>query len=276
MPYEALLCDIDGAVATLTLNRPDKLNAINEVMRGSLESALRDLDQDDEVRVIVIKGAGRAFCAGYDIEGYGSIADRGTSAAPSIAQDRDRLRKSIERWLSMWNYRKPLIAQIHGYCLSGGNDLSGMCDILFCAEDAQFGHPAGRALGIPQTLGMWPIKVGMLKAKELLFTGDLYDGRQAEAMGMVNKAVPAEKLDAHVRNFAQRIAQVPLDALTVHKHVVNRCFEVMGLRTAVAEGAEFDAIYHETPAAAAFSKIVREQGLKTALEWRDAPFKKPK
>ena len=270
---ESLLQKIDGAVATLTLNRPDKHNAINEDMRGRLESALARIDETDEVRVVVIRGAGRSFCAGYDIEGYGSIADRGTSAAPSIAQDRDRLRKSIERWLSMWNYRKPIIAQVHGHCLAGGNDLAGMCDLIFCSDDAQFGHPAGRALGIPQTLGMWPVRLGMLKAKELLFTGDTIDGREAEKIGMVNRSLPPAELDAYVQKFAQRIANVPADALTIHKHVVNRCFEVMGIRTGVAEGAEFDAIYHETPAAAAFSKIAREQGLKAAFEWRDKPFR---
>jgi enoyl-CoA hydratase len=273
MNHESLLCSIDGSVATLTLNRPDKLNAINDDLRRGLESSLEELDRDDVVRVIVLKGAGRAFCTGYDIEGYGSIADRGTSAAPSIAQDRDRLRKSIERWLSMWNYRKPIIAQVHGYCLAGGNDLAGMCDLIFCAEDAQIGHPAGRALGIPQTLGMWPLRVGMLKAKELLFTGDMIDGREAEKIGMVNRALPPGELDSYVRTFAHRIANVPMDALTIHKHVVNRWFEVMGLRTAAAEGAEFDAIYHDTPAAAEFSRIVREQGLKQALEWRDKPFR---
>jgi enoyl-CoA hydratase len=112
----------------------------------------------------------------------------------------------------------------------------------------------------------------MLKSKELLFTGDTIDGREAERIGMVNKALPPAELDGFVRDFASRVAQVPLDALTVHKHVVNRWFEIIGLRTGAAEGAEFDAIYHETPAAAQFSQIAREQGLKAALEWRDNPF----
>jgi enoyl-CoA hydratase len=161
---------------------------------------------------------------------------------------------------------------VHGYCLAGGGELAGMCDLIFCAEDARFGHPAGRALGIPPTLGLWPVKIGMLKSKELLFTGDTIDGKEAERIGMVNRALPAAELDGFVRRFAERVAQVPLDALTVHKHVVNRWFEVMGLRTGAAEGAEFDAIYHETPAAAEFSRIARERGLKAALEWRDTPF----
>jgi enoyl-CoA hydratase len=267
MEYETILSEVEGPVAYLTLYRPEKLNAINEQLRSDLEAALRDLDQGDEVRVVVLKAAGRAFCAGYDL-----TPRPGGGGRPSIAQDRDRLRRSIARWLWMWNYRKPIIAQVHGYCLAGGGELAGMCDLIFCAEDARFGHPAGRALGIPPTLGLWPVKIGMLKSKELLFTGDTIDGREAERIGMVNKALPAAELDGFVRAFAQRVAQVPLDALTVHKHVVNRWFEIMGLRTAAAEGAEFDAIYHETPAAAEFSRIAREQGLKAALEWRDNPF----
>ena len=267
MEYETILCDVEGPVAYLTLHRPEKLNAINEQLRSDLESALRELDQGDEVRVVVLKAAGRAFCAGYDL-----TPRPGGGGRPSIARDRDRLRKSIERWLWMWNFRKPIIAQVHGYCLAGGGELAGMCDLIFCAEDARFGHPAGRALGIPPTLGLWPVKIGMLKSKELLFTGDTIDGREAERIGMVNKALPPEELDGFVRAFAQRVAQVPLDALTVHKHVVNRWFEIMGLRTGAAEGAEFDAIYHETPAAAEFARIAREQGLKAALEWRDNPF----
>lgn len=269
MDYETVLCETDGAVGTITLNRPEKLNAMSPQLRDDLEAALRALDQGDDVRVVVIKAAGRAFCAGYDIT---PRPGAGNGGRRSIAQDRDGLRRSIERWLWMWNYRKPIIAQVHGYCLAGGGELAGMCDLIFCAEDARFGHPAGRALGIPPTLGLWPVKIGMLKSKELLFTGDTIDGKEAERIGMVNKALPAAELDGFVRDFARRVSMVSLDALTVHKHVVNRWFEIMGLRTGAAEGAEFDAIYHETPAALEFSRIAREQGLKAALEWRDNPF----
>ena len=269
MDYETVLCEVEGPVAYITLNRPEKLNAINAQLRDDLEAALRELDEGDEVRVVVLKAAGRAFCAGYDLTPRPGGSSGGRR---SIAHDRDALRKSIERWLWMWNYRKPIIAQVHGYCLAGGGELAGMCDLIFCAEDAQFGHPAGRALGIPPTLGLWPVKIGMLKSKELLFTGDTIDGKEAERIGMVNRALPRGELEGFVRAFAQRIAQVPLDALTVHKHVVNRWFEVMGLRTGAAEGAEFDAIYHETPSFAEFQRIAREQGLKAALEWRDTPF----
>jgi enoyl-CoA hydratase len=280
--YENVLVETgsDG-VATITLNRPEKLNALSEGLRADLEAALRELSPGDAVRVIRIKAAGRAFCAGYDLTpGQGRRAaatrERGTHAwelgESRIARDREGLRNMVDRWLWMWSYRKPIVAQVQGFCLAGGSELVGACDIIYAAEDARFGHPASRALGIPPTLGMWPAKIGMLKTKELLFSGDMIDGREAEKIGMVNHAVPAEKLDEGTMAFCQRIAKLPLDALSVHKHVTNRWFEIAGLRTSAAEGAEFDAIYHETPSFGEFGRIAAEKGLKSALAWRDEPF----
>lgn len=280
--FESILLDIQGAVATITLNRPEKLNALSRGLQDDLQAALRELNPGDSIRVIRIKGAGRAFCSGYDLTpdpGRRAPAEpplRGSNAwevgESRIALDREGLRATIDRWLWMWSYRKPIVAQVHGFCLAGGNELVGACDIVFAAEDAQFGHPASRALGIPPTLGMWPFKIGLLRTKELLFTGDLVDGRMAAQIGMVNRAVPADRLDEETMAFCQRVAKTPLDALTVHKHVANRWWETAGLRLAAAEGADFDAIYHETGAAKEFSRIAREQGLKAALAWRDAPF----
>jgi enoyl-CoA hydratase len=280
--YETIEVDIDGAVATITLNRPEKLNAISPQLRDDLEQTLRTLNPGDEVRVIRLKAAGRAFCAGYDLtprQGGGRERRQpGTQAwdlgESRIAVDRENLRESVDRWLWMWSYRKPIVAQVHGYCLAGGGELIGACDIVFAAADARFGHPAGRALGIPPTLGMWPAKIGMLKTKELLFTGDMIDGTEAERIGMVNRAVPASELDEATMAFCQRIAQVPLDGLSVHKHVTNRWFEIAGIRTAAAEGAEFDAIWHEAPSFAEFGRLSRELGLKAALSWRDDPFRR--
>jgi enoyl-CoA hydratase len=280
--YENIGVEVEGSgVATITLNRPEKLNALSMGLRDDLAAALRELNPGDAVRVVRIKAAGRAFCAGYDLTpGAGRRAsatqERGTHAwemgESRIALDREGLRDMVDRWLWMWSYRKPIVAQVHGFCLAGGGELVGACDIIFAAEDAKFGHPASRALGIPPTLGMWPAKIGMLKTKELLFSGDMIDGREAERIGMVNHAVPAERLEEAAMGFCRRIAQLPLDALSVHKHVTNRWFELAGLRTAAAEGAEFDAIYHETAAYREFGRISQEQGLKAALGWRDEPF----
>ncbi len=281
--FENILVDIDDAVATITLNRPEKLNALSRGLQDDLQAALRELDPGDAVRVVRIKGAGRAFCSGYDLTPDPSrrrtAADTATTGTHAwelgesrIALDREGLRSSVDRWLWMWSYRKPIVAQVHGFCLAGGNELVGACDIVFAAEDAQFGHPASRALGIPPTLGMWPYKIGLLRTKELLFTGDLVSGKTAAEIGMVNRAVPADLLDEETVAFCRRVAKTPLDALTVHKHVANRWWETAGVRLAAAEGAEFDSIYHETAAAKEFSRIAREQGLKAALAWRDGPF----
>jgi enoyl-CoA hydratase len=289
--YATILVDVEDGVGTITLNRPEKLNALSVELRAELKAALRALNPGDAVRVIRIKAAGRAFCAGYDLTprprpgapreeldylGKPAAAPGGRPAwelgESRIARDREGLREMVDRWLWMWSYRKPIVAQVHGYCLAGGNELVGACDIVFAAENALFGHPAARALGIPPTLGLWPAKIGMLKTKELLFTGETISGREAERIGMVNHAVAPERLEEETLAFCRKVAKLPLDGLTVHKHVTNRWFELAGLRTAAAEGAEFDAIYHETPAAFEFNRIAREQGLKAALAWRDEPF----
>ena len=280
--YDNILVSETDGVATISLNRPEKLNAISQGLRDDLEAALRDMNRGDAIRVIRLKAEGRAFCAGYDLTPRpGRTPSASDATVPDgqprawelgesrIAVDREGLRESIDRWLWMWSYRKPIVAQVHGYCLAGGNDMVGACDIIFAAEDAVFGHPASRALGIPPTLGLWPAKIGMLKTKELLFSGDTITGVEAERIGMVNHAAD---LDEATMAFCKRIAQLPLDALSVHKHVTNRWFELAGLRTAAAEGAEFDSIYHETGSFGEFARISREQGLKTALAWRDTPF----
>ena len=281
--YDNLLVETTGPIATITLNRPEQLNAMSTALLDDLFQALRDLNPGDDVRVIRLRGAGRAFCPGYDLSpssSYSSpprstsgdgtaMADLGES---SIARDRESLRQMIERWLWMWNYRKPIIAQTHGYCLSGGLDLIGACDIVFAAEGTLFGHPAARGMGIPVTLGMLPVKVGAAATKELLLTGDLVDAGEAKELGLVRRVVPSDELDAYTLAFCQRVAMNPLDALSVHKHVTNRWLEVMGIRLAALEGAEFDSIFHLTPAMKEFGRLTRDDGLRAALAWRDGPY----
>ena len=281
--YDNVLVDIDGPVATITLNRPEQLNAMSRGLLNDLYQALRDLNPGDDVRVIRLRGAGRAFCPGYDLgpttgayAGGGSkrkkdgpgIADYGES---SIAIDRESLREMIDRWLWMWNFRKPVIAQVHGYCLSGGLDLIGACDIVWAAEGTLFGHPAARGMGIPVTVGLLPLKMGAAATKELLFTGDLLDAEEARELGLIRRVLPADELDGRVAEFCQRIALNPLDVLTVHKHVTNRTAEIMGSRLAAFEGAEYDAIAHMTPSMAEFGRRVNTDGLRAALAWRDGP-----
>jgi enoyl-CoA hydratase len=280
--HQNLLVETDGAVATITLNRPERLNALSNGLLDDLFAALAELNPGDDVRVIRIRGAGRAFCPGYDLmpgSGYQlprasgrsgeSMAELGESA---IARDREALRAMVERWLWMWNYRKPIIAQAHGHCLSGGLDLIGACDIVFAAEGTLFGHPAARGMGIPVTIGTYATRIGAAATKELLFTGDLIDAAEARELGIVRRVLPPEQLDAYTLAFCQRVALNPLDLLTVHKHVTNRALELTGHRVAALVGAEFDAIAHLSPAGVEFGRRVKETGLRDALAWRDQPF----
>jgi enoyl-CoA hydratase len=284
MSYENILVETDGPVATITLNRPERLNALSPGLLSDLDTALRELRPGDDIRVVRLRGAGRAFCSGYDLRGGGGDTDesepeprRGDALADfgesSIALDREGLRTMIDRWLWMWNYRKPIIAQTHSYCISGGLDLIGACDIVFAAEGTRFGHPAGRALGIPVMIGMLPFRIGGAATKDLLFTGDLIEAARAKELGLVTHVVPADELDERAAAFCHRVALTPMDALTVHKHVSNRALEIMGIRLAAMEGAEYDSIFHMTPAAAEFSRRSREEGLRAALDWRDGPFR---
>ena len=269
MTFETITCEKTGKAVTIALNRPDTLNALSDTMREELATALNEADQDEQASVVVLKGNGRAFCAGYEI----SPSRSREQVNRTISQDRERLRRLVQYWLNLWSYRKPIIGQVHGYCLAGGIELVAICDIVIASDDAQFGHPAGRALGIPPTLGFWPMLIGLRKTKELLFTGDSIDAREAERLGLVNRVVPLNQLQTEVRRLTERIAKVPVDILTVHKHVTNRWFEIMGLLTAAYEGAEFDSIYHKTPAHVEFFEMVTEKGLKAALEWRDSAFR---
>ena len=285
MEFENVLVDTDGPVATITLNRPEKLNALSAGLRADLHDALVALSPGDQIRVIRLKGAGRAFCPGYDLsprprtdhsydaadaEARGdALADFGESG---ISVDREQLRDMADSWMWMWNYRKPIIAQTHSYCLSGGLDLIGTCDIVFAAEGTRFGHPAARGLGIPPIMGMLPMKIGAAATKELLFTGDLVDAQTARELGIVQHVVPAAELDVRVMALCQRIAMQPLDMLTIHKHATNRWMELQGVRTAAYESADYDAIAHLSPATREFARRSREEGLRSALTWRDAPY----
>jgi enoyl-CoA hydratase len=276
-----VVLDVDEGVATLTLNSPESLNAMSVAMHDELIAHLDELKPGDDVRVIRLRGAGRAFCAGADMSSiYDGFSEPATSrdGAPwelgesHVSVDREFLRDLGERHLAMWSYRKPIVAQVHGFCIGGGVELMGSCDIVFASKDARIGHPPSRAHGIPVTLGQWPFRIGMLKTKEMLFTGDLIDGTAAEEMGMINHAVDVDELDATTLSFCKRIAKGPLDALTVSKHATNRWFENAGIRSSVASGADLDSIWHTGPAFAAFVKIAREEGIRSALEWRDSPF----
>jgi enoyl-CoA hydratase len=229
-----------GHVRRITLNRPDKLNAMPPPMVEDFYTAVEAAAADPETRVIVIAGAGRAFSSGADLK----------AAADSSAATRDppgdmaATRARVERWLRLWSTPTPLIAQVQGYCLGIANELVGACDLVVCGESARFGMPEVREFALPPTLGFWPIRIGLAKTKELLFTGRYMDGTEAVAAGMASSCVPDAELEATVDELADRIAQVPAALLAVIKQAANGWAETWGVHDATRRGGDYHALYH--------------------------------
>ncbi len=268
--YETLIYEkVEDKIFRVTLNRPEKLNALSQKLLKELEAVMDEFEQDPEASVLVIRGAGRAFSAGYDLQGT-----QHPGSTFTVTNDRIGLHKTIERWQRLWTLNKPTIAQVHGYCLAGATEFVGHCDIVFASEDAQFGHPAGRALGILPTLSMWPLLMGPRKTKEYLFTGDLMGAKEALEWHLVNRVFPKDKLEEATLDYARRVAMVPAELLMLHKAAVNRFYDILGVRAAEQSSADLDVIAHQTETVRNWMKASRERGLKQALSERDRPFSK--
>ena len=270
MPYENILYDVEDGVARITLNRPEKLNALSWPMQQELREAFWAADGDREVHVVVLRSAGRAFCPGYDIT---PPPGQLTHAAGGHSMERDIwwLEQAQQMRMAVWDMHKPVIGQVHGYCLAGGTDLVFLCDVVLAAEDAIIGFPPVRAQGSP--VGhMWTYLAGPQWAKRLLLTGDSISGADAARIGLVLEAVPAERLEAEVDELARRMALIDVDLLAANKRIVNMAMELMGARTMQRMAAERDSIGRQSPVVTEFYRIAKEEGLKAALEWRDGKF----
>ena len=246
----------------LTLNRPDKLNALNGELRDELIAAIADAAAEERVRVIAIAGAGRAFCSGYDL----------SEEQPSTALGwRDVLGRDVAATLAILHCPKPVIAQVHGYAIAGGLELAMACDLIVAAEDARLGEPEIRFGSAPVTLLM-PFVIGQKKARELLLTGDLIDAREAERIGLVNRVVPVDRLAAEVDALADRLARVEPDVMAPTKQMLNRAMDAAGFAQAVEMGLDVQSFINLSETSRAFNEIVRRDGLKAALAWRDARY----
>jgi enoyl-CoA hydratase len=271
MSYETILYEPSDGIARITLNRPEKLNAISWQMQEELQQALWQADRDPAVHVVTLRGAGRSFSAGYDISpppGEGA-----THAASGHTMERDVwfLEQATRMRMTLWEMHKPVIAGIHGHCLAGGTDIAFLCDIVIAAEDSKIGYPPVRALGSPVN-HMWTYLVGPQWAKRLLLTGDTISGAEAERIGLVLKAVPRERLDAELDDLAGRMALIDVDLLAANKRIVNMALELMGAQTMQRMATERDAIARQAPVVTEFYAMAKEKGLKAALEWRDSRF----
>ncbi len=265
---EVLLVDdpADG-VRRLTLNRPEKRNALNHPLRGAILDALVAADVDDSVRVTVIRGAGTCFSAGYDLGGGSDGHDLPYPTAPGDGQ---WPRHVTDGWMGIWDLAKPVLAQVHGWCLAGGSELATGCDLVYVADDARMGYPAVR-FGVPDMhFHAWFL--GMRKAMEMMVTGDHLTGTEAVAHGWANAAFPADALDDEVLALASRIAAMPPDVVQLNKRAVHRQMEYMGMRAGIRAGTELCALGTHTEAMADFLAGVRADGLTEALQRRDEPF----
>lgn len=271
MAFQHLLYERKDSICYLTLNRPEKLNALNSVLMGELREALSAIDADPDVRVVILTGAGRAFSAGFDIHG-----DPNAPELYDVPADmrREHLKSHIDTFMMIWNLSKPVIAAVNGYALAGACELVQVCDIKIASERAVLGEPEIRA-GLGPPFLITPFSVGPMKAKELLLTGDTIDAVTAERLGMVNRVVPHDDLMAECEKTARKICLMAQVGVKMTKLAVNRALEGMGFLSTVEHNLEL-MVHFETstsPEIEEFSAVRREKGLRAALNWRDARFK---
>ncbi|MCZ7661737.1 MAG: enoyl-CoA hydratase-related protein [Thermoleophilia bacterium] len=258
----------EGPVARIRLNRPEKSNAMSAELLSELDAALARIADDEDVRVTLLDGAGAGFCAGYDITPGGST----DKSKGNIVADWLRLKGNIQRWVRLYKHPKPIIAKIHNYAVAGGFELAMACDLVVASDDCRLGYPAVRSVGTPPFM-IFPLLAQMRVVKRMLYTGDTVSGAAAVALGFVNEAVPAAELEGTASKLARRVALMPLDQLLLLKSSVVRAYEILGLDAIAMSGVEFDAVSHFGPVVQEFWKVTREEGLKVAVERRDAPFR---
>ncbi|MFL2918044.1 MAG: crotonase/enoyl-CoA hydratase family protein [Thalassobaculaceae bacterium] len=266
-----VLYEKKGRVAYIILNRPDRLNAINDEMPPEIERAVQRADSDPNVHVMIVEGAGKAFCSGYDLSEYGE--QNSTSSVIQDMpwdpiQDYQFMWRNTQHFMALWRAMKPVICKVHGFAVAGGSDIALCADMTIMAEDAEIGYMPTRVWGTPTT-AMWVQRLGPEKAKRMLFTGDKINGVEAENMGLILKSVPKAKLNEEVELLAQRMATVPINQLAMQKMLVNQAMETSGLMQTQKMATLFDGISRHSPEGIAFKQRVEKVGWKQAVEERD-------
>ena len=277
MPYQTLLYDTHGALATITLNRPERLNTIVPPMPDELESAVREATADAAVKVIVLRGAGRAFCAGFDFaEGFhhwdqALTTDGAWDPGKDLVAATSQSLGAVPKFMSLWRSPKPVIAQVHGGCVGGGSDLALCADLVIASEDARIGTPYSRMWGCYLS-GMWLYRLGLTRAKELALTGASLSGSEAAEVQLINAAVPFERLAEEVDERAAALASLPSSQLAAMKLIVNQAYENMGLASTQLLGPVLDGLMRNTPEAHRFIELAEREGVGAAVARRDGPF----
>lgn len=271
MAFSTLRYATDGRIATITLDRPDRLNAIDDRMPREIAAAVSRAEEDDDVHVLVITGAGRAFCAGYDLKEYAEdeSAPYSQEMPWDAMLDFRLMSRNTEHFMRLFHCHKPTIAKVRGFAVAGGSDIALACDMVIMADDARIGYPPARVWGCPTT-AMWAYRLGPEKAKRMLLTGDLVSGTEAAEMGLVLEAVPEGRLDDRVAELAERMAGVPRNQLMMQKLMINQALDNMGLRSTQTLATLFDGIARHTPEGMWFKHRAEEAGFARAVEERDS------
>ena len=271
MDYQSIRYEVSYRIATITLNRPERLNAIDESMPGEIREAVESADEDPRVHVVILTGAGRAFCAGYDLREFAERAeDPHTQEMPwDPTVDFRMMSRNTQDFMSLWRCSKPTIAKVRGYAVAGGSDIALACDLVVMAADAKIGYPPARVWGVPTT-AMWVYRVGAEQAKRMLLTGDLIDGVEAKRIGLVVDAVPEALLDTRVAELADRIKGIPRNQLMMNKMMVNQALESMGLACTQMLATLFDGIARHSPEGLWFKRRAEQVGFAQAVQERDS------
>ena len=266
--YKSIIVDSpEDQISRITLNRPKQRNSLSDELRTELFDILEKNDQDERVSVTIIRGSGESFCAGYDLKRNEDAIDPYYSAGGLGYWPRH----VVEGCFRIWDLAKPVIAQVHGYCLAGGTELAQSCDLVYVADDAKIGYPVVRNISPPDNQ-FFPWIVGMRKAMELMLTGNSMSGKDAEECGFANMSFPEKDLEIEVLKIAHNVANIPQDVQQINKRAVHRQMELMGIRSALRAGTEIQQLSMHTKTARNFFKMVAEEGLTKALSERDSKY----
>jgi enoyl-CoA hydratase len=279
---EPVLYEESEGLAIITLNRPEKLNTLNEAVIQGIADGIDRATASPEARAIILRGAGRVFTAGYDLnpgsgdprfrnDRFGAPAVEHREGAWDPVRDYAFMSHNAKRFMKLWECPKPVIVELQGYCLGGGTDLALCADLIFMAEDAVIGYPPSRVYGTPTTM-LWVYRIGLEHAKEFLLSGDEVDAATAYRIGLVSKVFPRERLSEETETYARRFQHVPANQLALNKLLINQAFENMGLRTTQMLGTFFDGVTRHTEEALRWRESFREVGFRETIRRRDAPF----
>lgn len=271
MEYQSIRYEVSDRIATITLNRPERLNAIDVRMPREIRAAVESADEDPGVHVVILTGAGRAFCAGYDLREFAELPeDPYTQEMPwDPTVDYRMMSRNTTDFMSLWRCSKPTLAKVRGYAVAGGSDIALACDLVVMAHDAKIGYPPARVWGCPTT-AMWVYRVGAEQAKRMLLTGDLIDGVEAKRIGLVVEAVPEHRLDTAVMELADRMKGVPRNQLMMNKMLINQALENMGLAGTQMLATLFDGIARHSPEGLWFKRRAEQVGFAQAVRERDS------